>query len=222
MQMKLSWLILQLSDSALPTGGFAHSGGLEAAAQQGEVRTTADLRRFLRDALWQAGNYVLPLASAAHADPGALPRLDARADAFLVSRPANRASRTQGRAFLDTCARIFPGELSSLREDARRAGLLLHHAPISGAVLCALCVERTEAQQLLLSLALRGLLFAAIRLGIAGTHEAQRMQHELAPALDEVLAVCGDLSEDDVAQTAPLLDLFGSTHDRLYSRLFQS
>jgi urease accessory protein len=220
--MSLSWLLLQLSDSALPTGGFAHSGGLEPAAQQGEVRTADDLRRFLRDALWQAGHCLLPLASAAHADPAALSRLDARADAFLVSRVANRASRTQGRAFLDTCARIFPAELSGLREGARRAGLFLHQAPIAGAVLRQLGLARTEAQQLLLSLALRGLLFAAVRLGIAGTHEAQRIQHEMSSALDEVLGACGELGEDEVAQTAPLLDLFGSTHDRLYSRLFQS
>ena len=94
--------------------------------------------------------------------------------------------------------------------------------PISGAVLHALGVERTQAQQLLLSLTLRGLLFAAVRLGIAGTHEAQRMLHEMSPALDEVLAACGGLGEDAIAQTAPLADLFGSTHDRLYSRLFQS
>jgi urease accessory protein len=220
--VKVSWLLLQLSDSALPTGGFAHSGGLEAAAQQGEVKTAADLRRFLHDALWQAGHCALPLASAAHGDPAALPRLDARAEAFLVSRVANRASRTQGRAFVDTCARIFPAEITPLRERARGAALLLHHAPIAGAVLGALGVERTHAQQLLLSLALRGLLFAAVRLGIAGTHEAQRMQHELAPTMDEVLAACADLTEDALAQTAPLADLLGSTHDRLYSRLFQS
>jgi urease accessory protein len=220
--MNLSWLLLQLSDSAMPTGGFAHSSGLEAAAQQGEVASAADLRRFTREALWQAGQFALPLASTAHDDPAALSRLDARADAFLVSRVANRASRTQGRAFIETMARIFPGEVSALRDSARAANLCLHHAPIFGAVCGALSVERLQAQQLWLSLTVRGVLFAAVRLGLAGTHEAQRMQHELAPAMDEVLAACGSLGEDDVAQTAPLLDLFGSTHDRLYSRLFQS
>ena len=220
--MAISWLMLQLGDSALPTGGFAHSAGLESAAQQREIVTASDLRRFARDALWQAGHYALPLAAAAHRDPGALPRLDERADAFLVSRVANRASRTQGRAFLETCARIFPAQVGELRQSARAAKLLLHHAPIFGAVGNALGLDRGEVHQLWLSLALRGLLFAAVRLGLAGTHEAQRMQHELAPAMDEVLAECGSLSEDDVAQTSPLTDLFGSTHDRLYSRLFQS
>jgi urease accessory protein len=214
--------MLQLADSALPTGGFAHSAGLEAAAQQREVATASELLRFARDALWQAGHFAIPLATAAHRDPATLPQLDARADAFLVSRVANRASRTQGRAFLDTCARIFPAQVSELRDHARAAKLLLHHAPIFGAVGNALGLARSDVQQLWLSLALRGLLFAAVRLGLVGTHEAQRLQHELASEMGEVLAACGDLSEEDVAQTSPLADLFGSTHDRLYSRLFQS
>jgi len=217
--MSIPWLLLQLSDSALPTGGFAHSGGLEAALQ---IAGPIDLRRFLRDALWQAGHFALPLTSAAHDNPGELPRLDARADAFLASRVANRASRTQGRAFLGTCARIFPAELSRLREHARAASLHQHHAPVFGAVLRTLGVERMSAQQLLLSQTLRGLLFAAVRLGLAGTHEAQRLQHELAPALDAVLDACGPLREEAIAQTAPVADLLGSMHDRLYSRLFQS
>ncbi len=220
--MTIPWLLLQLSDSALPTGGFAHSGGLEAMAHQREIKGPDDLRRFLRDALWQTGHFGLPLVGAAHRDPDSLPSLDARADVFLISRVANRASRTRGRAFLDTCARIFPNELSSLRNDAHRRELRFHHAPVFGAALRALGVERLVAQQLFLSLALRDGLFASVRLGLTGTHEAQRLQHQLAPVMNEVLQACVCIREDALAQTAPLTDLLGSMHDRLYSRLFQS
>ncbi|MFL5438347.1 MAG: urease accessory protein UreF [Myxococcales bacterium] len=165
--MTIPWILLQLVDSALPTGGFVHSAGLESAFQQGEV---PDLRRFIHDALWLAGHSTLPLASAAHEHPESLARLDARADAFLASEVANRASRLQGRAFLDACARIFPSEIAPLRDDAREARLRCHFAPVFGAVLRALDVAIGDAQQLVLLLAARGLLQAAVRLGLAGTH----------------------------------------------------
>lgn len=219
--MALRWLLHQLSDSAFPTGGFVHSGGLEAAYQHGHLRGPAELRGFLADAVWQAGFGALPLLSEAHRTPGALAALDARAETFLVGHVARRASSTQGRAFLDTCARIFP-EIEPLREEARAARLSYHHAPLFGATLRRLEVPLEEAQELFLSLSLRGLLSAAVRLGAAGTHQAQRLQRELAEELTAVLSRCGSLGVEDLAQTAPVLDLFSGTHDRLYSRLFQS
>jgi urease accessory protein len=68
----------------------------------------------------------------------------------------------------------------------------------------------------------RGVLSAAVRLGIAGSFEAQRMQSECGPWLDRIANRCSALSTDDLAQTAPVLDLLQAGHDRLYSRLFQS
>jgi len=220
--MGYPWRVLQLADSGFPTGGFAHSGGLEAAVQQGEVREREGLERFTRELLWQVGHGAMPLLSAAHREPSALGGLDARAESFLSNHVANRASRTQGRAFLDTCARIFPGPVEPLRRSARAAGLRYHHAPLFGAVLQALDVGLEDAQQLLLSLTLRGALSAAVRLGIVGTHESHQLQHQCAPLLDEVLGACAGLGVESLAQTAPLLDLLGATHDRLYSRLFLS
>ena len=40
--------------------------------------------------------------------------------------------------------------------------------------------------------------------------------------LNRALDRCRDLDERDAAQTAPILDVLQSAHDRLYSRLFQS
>ena len=207
------WRVLQLADSAFPTGGFAHSFGLEAAAQAGEVR---DLRAFVSDAIWQAGYGALPLVRAAFLDVAAHPILDARAESFLANHVANRASRTQGRAFVSTCTRIFP-EVAIATE-----GLRMHLAPLWGAVFRALGLKLEDSQRLHLWSTARGVLSAGVRLGLAGTLEAQTLLAGLDPVLDDVLRTCSSLGPESLAQPSPLADLLQATHDRLYSRLFQS
>ncbi|MGZ3417356.1 MAG: urease accessory protein UreF [Polyangiales bacterium] len=204
-------LILQLADSAFPTGGFAHSGGLEALVNAGEIPDEEALRRFLRDALAQAANGACPFVDAT----GDVRAIDARCDLFLANDVANRASRTQGRAFLDTASRIFPhSEIADLRENLR--GSPRHHAPVFGAVARALGLERPS--QLFLHVTLRSLASAAVRLGVIGPHRAQRIMFDLGPSLPQM--VIPPLAK--AAWTSPIHELFQGTHDRLYARLFQS
>ena len=213
--------IWQLVDSAFPTGGFAHSGGLEAAWQSGEVPDERALRQFAQGLLEQTGRSVLPLMNAAHRDPARFEELDQLADIFLVNTVANRASRVQGRALASTVSRVWPTE--GVRALAGRVDAGPGHlGPVMGAMFAALHVPLPVAQQICLFTALRGLLAAAVRLGIAGSYDSQRLQDELGPAIAAVAGRAREFDEHDLAQTAPVLDVLQAAQDRLYSRLFQS
>jgi len=213
-------LIWQLVDSAFPSGSFAHSFGLEAAWQAGEVTTDGELQQFVSDSLWQTGKAMLPVTTAVHRSPERLEELDALHDAFLSNAVANRASRVQGRALLMTGARVWPREIASI--DAQCRTLCCHSAPVTGAVLAALGVPLDVTQRIMLFVNVRGILAAAVRLGIIGPYRAQRIQFECTGDVERVLHKCADLTEEDLAQTAPIIDVLQSAHDRLYSRLFQS
>jgi len=215
------WLTWQVVDSAFPTGVFAHSWGLEAAWQQGEIDGLDGLRSFLNASIQQAGYATLPLLNAGYQNPDDLESLDQLADAFLLNPVANRASRIQGRTLAATVARVWPSEATTaLRRRAEATNA--HVAPLSGPILRAIGLSLPAAQKVVLYGTARGVLTAAVRLGIAGSYEAQRLQHACAPWLDTIAARCGALTPDDLVQTAPVVDLLQAAHERLYSRLFQS
>jgi urease accessory protein len=215
------WIIWQLADSGFPTGGFAHSGGVEAAFQYGEIRRSDTLKAFLEAALDQAGNATLPFVSDAFNQVEAFSMIDSYCDAFTSNHVANRASRLQGRAFLNSVDRAFGLEsLRILREQVN--DLPCHFAPVFGAVARILQIEQVPALRLFLFIQLRGWISSAVRLGIIGPLEGQSIQRQLSPVAERTVESCSDLGLDDVAQTAPLIDLFQGSQDRLYSRLFQS
>ena len=214
----LAW---QLVDSAFPTGSFAHSGGLEAAWQSGEIPNLAALEGFAVAVLEQTGHGTLPLLNAAYVEPSRFDELDQLADVFLSNPVANRASRVQGRALAATAARIWPDQPVSLLAARVEAGIG-HQGPVMGAVFAAVHLPLAVAQQVCLYSAVRGVLSAAVRLGIAGSYESQRLQHDLGRAIAAVADRARAFDERDLAQTAPIVDVLQAAHDRLYSRLFQS
>ena len=219
----IAWRVLQIADSAFPTGGFAHSAGLEAALHLGEAGKPDGLDAYVQMLLWNTGTAALPFVAGAYDAPSEVWALDARMDALLTNHVANRASRTQGRAFVATCTRVFDDPvLASLGARSRTREACAHFAPVLGACLAALSMARRDALAIHLHLTLRGVASAAVRLGIVGPYEAQRLQHRHAATMDSVLERCERLRPPDAVTVAPLLDLFGATHDRLYSRLFQS
>jgi len=233
-------LLWQLADSAFPTGGFAHSNGLEAAWQHGEVNTRSELREWLVASLNQVSRAALPFVNAAHTEPERLAEFDQLCDAFTTNHVANRASRAQGRALLSAVERVFklgqasrlPGERVSASDGVASASpagagatpalLYAHFAPVFGGVTQQLGVPHDTAVHLFVFNHLRGLIAAAVRLNIVGPMEGQAIQFQLGGQAETVARRGATLTIDDLAQTAPLLDLWQGAQDRLYSRLFQS
>jgi urease accessory protein len=217
------WLMWQLADSAFPTGGFAHSGGIEAACQHGYIRSVSDFREFLRQSLHQTINSLVPFLLAAFDDPDAVPILDRRLDAMISNHVTNRASRSQGQAFLATAERTFTiPEITARRTHSLKGSLPSHLPVIFGMVAQTLGLQRSQMIRLFLFITARGMLSAAVRLGVIGPLQAQQLQAEMSVELETLSTQAASLTVDDAAQTAPLIELIQSTQDRLYSRLFQS
>ena len=212
------WLLWQLADSAFPTGGFAHSLGLEAAWQHGEVRNRMELISFIEATLQQLGHTALPFVLAAFDAPEKLDEFDQLCDVFTTNHIANRASRAQGRAFLAAVNRIYKLEVENQKLKIQFA----HFAPVFGMCLWHLNVSQKTTGRMFFFSQLRSVLAAAVRLNIIGPMEAQILQQRAAIKAEQVLIRCQSLSLNDLAQTSPLLDLWHGAQDRLYSRLFQS
>ena len=221
--MHPDWLIWQLADSAFPAGAFAHSGGLEAAWQAGEITSAQDLFDWISAALLQSGHALLPAVGAAWDGERTLREVDAFCDAFLLNHVANKASRAQGQALLMACGKVFDVDaVRAVADAARRDRLAGHYAPALGAVARALGIPKRRACELFLFMTVRGAVSSAVRLGIVGPLQGQGLQHRLTAVAARVADECADLPLEQSAQTAPLADLLQGMQDRLYSRLFVS
>ena len=214
-----------------PTGGFAHSarprGGL--AARRGDARGAsrdASSRRVLAG----GPRGVLPFVRAAHRRAGAARRAR-RAGRRLSSRNhvANRASRAQGRALVGRPRRavvLRSAALPAICDAAlARAGALRPpRARVRRRLRARSASPLDDDARARTSTAPRA---ACCRPRCASGSSARSRRSDSsrrarAGSLERVLAACAELGVDDAAQTAPLIDLLRRTHDRLYSRLFQS
>ena len=217
------WLVWQLVDTAFPSGGFAHSAGLEAAVQWGELEPSGRLDLFLRESLVQASYGAIPIIGALHRQQQSFRELDWLNEALLSNHVANRASRKQGRALLASAIVTFdlPG-LKSLQQTIGDAALPSHQVPVWAAVTEVLEISLEQAARMFLFQTLRSLISSAVRLHVIGPLAGQALQNQVGPYCETLVESGLTRSLDEISQTAPLLEMLQGTQDRMYSRLFQS
>lgn len=216
--------LLHLSDSALPTGSFAYSYGLESSLTFGLVRTETEFRSYLYSFLQQVVGFELPFITSAatvpHSDLGALLL---EYDAQLLTPALHRASLTQGKNWLKLLATFYPeaglGELSS---DLAQQELPAHFVPLFGLSLGKTEFLTDDIQLTYLHLALRDQLSAAIRLGFIGPMAGHLLQHNFYGIFESLLASADIRPYTEATRCTLLLDVAQILHDDIYSRLFQN
>lgn len=226
-EQQLKWSLWQLLDSVFPTGGFAHSSGLEAAVQIGSVADSITLQHFVLSCIQNTAALLLPFVFEASqcSSIDLWKRLDSFLHAQLTNHVARRASITQGTALLRVASSVFV-EIPQLKEMRAYALKLdqtqVHHAPLFGFLCGLLGIDAMTAQRAFLFVTLRDLFSAATRLNVVGPLEAAQMQHRIATEAEAILSKYANRPIRDAHQTAPVMDVIQGFHDHLYSRLFRS
>ncbi len=226
-----AWIagLLQAGDSYYPTGGYAHSFGLEGLVQEGVVRDRETLRDFLGLAVLPALRHAeLPLAAHAWRALGALDwpavgELCRLSSALKAPRELRTASENIGRQRAELAVSLHDSVLARDFVARAQAGGWPH----SSAVAAALDGRVLGAP---LPAVLTGLLYSNVAAVLAAAMKILRIGQNATQALltaalaraPELIAGAEQTSLDRIGWSNPWLDIASSRHETADSRLFIS
>ncbi len=219
---------LRYVDSFFPSGGYAFSSGLEAAAQDHAVRNAEDLSRYVLDLLTNGlGRREAVAVGLAHEavisdNLDIAHAADAALEAMKLDRESRAASRQMGRQVIRLAVEQphrhpILADFHTIVEAGRSPG----HLPVSlGLVLAAAGWTKEAVIAAYLYQASVGFISAAMKLLPIGQREGQRL---LGEWLSTIQLVSGQAAaERQMSSWSPLQDIYAMRHSRLESRLFRS
>ena len=221
--------LLQFTDGLFPAGAYAHSFGLEACVDSGEVRDAAGVEAFLRAYLegsaapTDAVGAICARRAAAREDLDACLALDETLDAMKPASELRDASRQMGRQTLRVATHLrAQPSLQNFASAVAAEATPGHHPVVFGMIGGALgwnAMEMTSAYLYSTSAALVG---AALRLLPLGQLAGQTILWNIRPRIAALAEHAQDKTEADMWSFAPALEIAGMRHALLDARLFRS
>lgn len=215
--------LLHLVDSAIPTGSFAYSSGLESSISLGLIHDDAGLRNYLYAYLQQAASLEIPFINSCFHPETNQAEMAAEYDAQLLVPVLYRASAVQGRTWLKLLAGFYPeAEIKLITHWFAAEGVSPHFTLAFGLGLRAAGYALPETRTMYLHMLLRDQLSAAIRLGFLGPLAGHRLQHDFYVVFEHLLAGREGRSFGEASRSSFVLDMAQVLHEDMYSRLFQN
>jgi urease accessory protein len=228
--------LLLLSDSRLPAGSHAHSGGLEAAVAAGRVHDAVTLQSFLLGRLTSSGLTTASFAAAAALATGAagvgpevfdtraLETLDDEYEARTPSPAQRRVSRVLGRQLIRAVRAGWPGPVLDAVAGLHPDGP--HHPVAYGAAAAVLGLDAPSAATAAALGSITGPASAATRLLGLDPDAVTAALAALAPITRDIAAAAAKAAlgplDELPALSAPLLDISAEHRDTWEVRLFAS
>ncbi|HUC82305.1 MAG TPA: urease accessory protein UreF [Flavisolibacter sp.] len=219
--------LLQLSDPALPIGGFSHSAGLETYVQNGLVNDREMAKAFvvgqLQFNLLYTDAAFVSLAFDAKNNLKKLLQLDEECTAVKLPREVRQASQKLGLRLL----KLF----SSLRDDViiqqyhsaiKQGAATGHYAIVFGMLALALGIDKKEALHGFFYNAAAGMVTNSVKLVPLSQQDGQAILFSLQSLISELVLKAVEPDPDLIGFCCAGFDIRCMQHEQLYSRLYMS
>jgi urease accessory protein len=214
---------LQHGDSFFPSGSLAFSWGLETLRNDGLVRDSANVERFVLDQLrhrWATlDRPAMTVAYRAASDLESVSRVDELVEAMSLARESREGSRRAGLALLSVHETLGTDGAAAYHEWVRAGRARGHLAVVHGLVWCGAGLDEAAASAVSAYSLCVGLLGAALRLGLIGHIDSQRILARLRNEITGLLAVQPPALED-VGVCTPEAEVAAMRHETQDARLF--
>ncbi|KAA9393982.1 urease accessory protein UreF [Kocuria coralli] len=216
--------VLQFADSALPTGAFSQSLGLETAiddeAVHDETTFRAWLRRFLHHQLAPADGWAIRAIVRDGADPL---EVDAALHAMTLPVQVRDGNAAMGRRAAQIAEQNFSGPAAQAYTTALGRGEVIGSVPV---VLALLARDHgtgwEDACAAHLFTSLTSLTQNAVRGIPIGQNAGQRVLRAMHPEVEAALERIAAMTDDEVGAVSPALEIDQMRHSWQRARMFMS